>query len=188
MSKTALLVTDMLNDFVHGSLKCERAGTLIPVLQPLIAAARDAGVPVIYSNDAHLPVDVEMEVWGEHAMADTEGAQVIPELEPQPGDYQVTKRAYSAFHETGLDSVLRGLGVDRVLITGVHTHICGLHTAADAFFRGYRVGVVTDATEAFTAEDRTRGLEYIEKIYGAELVTSEQLIGEWQEAGDRVTA
>jgi len=179
---TALIVTDMLNDFVHGSLKCERAGKLVPVLQTLIAGARTAEVPIIFSNDAHLPVDVEIGVWGEHAMAGTEGAQVIPELAPQPGDYQIPKRTYSAFHGTGLDSVLRGLKADRVLITGVHTHICALHTAADAFFRGFKIAVVTDATDAFTEEDRLRGLDYIEKIYGAELLTSARVLAAWEEA------
>ncbi len=179
--KSALIVTDMLNDFVHGTLKCERAGKLVPVLQALIAGAREAGTPVIFSNDAHLPVDVEIGVWGEHAMAGTEGALVIPELAPQPGDYQIPKRTYSAFHGTGLDSVLRGLETDRVLITGVHTHICGLHTAADAFFRGFKIAVVTDATDAFTEQDRVQGLAYIEKIYGAEMVRSEDVLAGWKE-------
>ncbi|MGD8330545.1 MAG: isochorismatase family cysteine hydrolase [Acidobacteriota bacterium] len=179
---TALIVTDMLNDFVHGSLASERAGTLIPVLQELTAAAREAGVPVIFTNDAHLKVDVEMAVWGEHAMLNTEGAQVIPELAPQENDFQIPKRTYSAFHGTGLDSVLRGLDVNRVLLTGVHTHICGLHTAADAFFRGFKIAVVTDAINAFTAEDHAFGLEYIEKIYGAEMLTSDEVLAEWKEA------
>jgi len=152
--KSALIVTDMLNDFVHGTLKCERAGKLVPVLQALIAGAREAGTPVIFSNDAHLPVDVEIGVWGEHAMAGTEGALVIPELAPQPGDYQ---------------------------IPGVHTHICVLHTAADAFFRGFKIAVVTDATDAFTEQDRVQGLAYIEKIYGAEMVRSEEVLAGWKE-------
>lgn len=181
-ANSALLVTDMLNDFVHGSLASERAGSLIPVLQKLLAGAREAGVPVIYSKDAHLPIDVEMGVWGEHAMLNTEGAQVIPELAPQEGDFQIPKRTYSAFHGTGLDSVLRGLGVNRVLLTGVHTHICGLHTAADAFFRGFEIAVITDAINAFTAEDHAFGLEYIEKIYGAEMLTSEEVLAAWKEA------
>jgi len=179
---SALIVTDMLNDFVHGNLKCERALPLIPVLQELVAAARNAGVPVIYTNDAHLPVDVEIGVWGEHAMAGSEGAQVIPELAPHDGDFQIPKRTYSAFHDTGLDSLLRGLGVDRVLLTGVHTHICGMHTAADAFFRGFKVVVITDAINAFSAEDHARGLAYIEEMYGADLVSSDEVLAEWKEA------
>ena len=178
-SKQAVLVMDMLNDFLTGHLKCERAGKIVPGLQRLLSGARDAGVPVVYSRDAHLPTDFELRVWGEHAMADTPGAAVIPELAPEDGDFELPKRTYSAFHDTGMDQLLRGLGVETVVITGVHTHICGLHTAADAFFRGYRIIVVTDAVSAFTAEDQAYGLQYLEKIYGARMVSTDELLAEW---------
>jgi len=178
----AIIVMDMLNDFVSGDLRCDRASNIIPTLQRLLAGAREAGVPIVFANDAHLPVDVEIAVWGAHAMAGTEGAQVIPELEPQALDYQVPKRTYSGFHGTGLDSLLRGLHVDTVVITGVHTHICGLHTAADAFFRGFDIAVVTDATEAFTADDRDHALAYLERVYGAELVNADELLTRWKQA------
>ena len=183
-SKQAVLVIDMLNDFVTGELKCERAANIIPNLQRLLAGARTAGMPVVYSGDAHLPADFELSVWGEHAMAGTSGAQVIPELEPEPGDYQVPKRTYSAFHETGLESLLRGLGVDTVLITGLHTNICDRHTTADAFFRGFRITAVVDGTEAFTREEHEEGLAYLEKVYGAKLMTTDELLAEWQDAAE----
>jgi len=122
---------------------------------------------------------------GEHAMAGTEGAEVIPELAPRDGDHEIPKRTYSAFHETGLDPLLRGLGVDTVVVTGLHTDICDRHTTADAFFRGYRVIVVTDGTEAFSEEEHEGGLAYLEKVYGAELRTTDELLEQWEEsAGD----
>lgn len=181
-SHQAILVIDMLNDFITGELKCERAENIIPNLQRLLAGARQAGVPVIYSGDAHLPSDFELNVWGEHAMAGTEGAQVIPELAPQDGDYEVPKRTYSAFHETGLESLLRSLDVDTVVITGIHTNICDRHTTADAFFRGFHAEVVTDGVDAFTAEEHQQGLEYLEKVYGARLASTDELLSEWNEA------
>lgn len=58
------------------------------------------------------------------------------------------KRTYSAFHETGLDPLLRNLGVESVVITGLHANICDRHTTADAFFRGYGVIVPTDGVDA----------------------------------------
>ena len=84
----ALLVIDMLNDFVTGSLKNPRAETIIPTIHELVAAARAdrTGWLVVYANDAHLPQDFELRVWGEHAMAGTPGADVIPELAPAQGD------------------------------------------------------------------------------------------------------
>ena len=77
MSETeAILVLDMLNDFVTGTLKCDRAQPIIPVLGRLLEGARSAGVPIVYCGDAHLPQDFELRVWGEHAMAGTPGAHI----------------------------------------------------------------------------------------------------------------
>jgi nicotinamidase-related amidase len=69
----------MLNDFVTGDLKCERANCIIPKLKKLVEAARKHGIPVIYSNDAHYPQDVEVVAkWGKHAIKGTKGAETIP--------------------------------------------------------------------------------------------------------------
>ena len=59
----AVIVIDMLNDFVTGKLRCERADHIVPNLQKLLAAARQQGVHVVYSNDAHLKEDSELRVW-----------------------------------------------------------------------------------------------------------------------------
>jgi nicotinamidase-related amidase len=176
----AVLVIDMLVDFVTGKLRCERASRIIPNIKKLLEAARRHGMLVVYVGDAHLKGDKELELWGEHAMAGTRGAEVIPELEPWEGDYVLGKRTYSAFHETGLDMLLRSRGVDRVIITGLHTNICDRHTAADAFFRGYRIVVVEDGVEAFTEKDHLEGLEYLRKIYGAGVKKTEDVIREWE--------
>jgi len=77
-------------------------------------------------------------------MKGTEGSELVDELMPKEGDYVLEKRAYSAFHETGLDMLLRALGVYTVILTGLHTNICVRHTAADAFFKGYRIIVPID--------------------------------------------
>ena len=65
----AVIVIDMLKDFVHGKLKCERALRIIPNLRKLIESARSFGIPVIYVGDAHLPEDFELKLWGEHALS-----------------------------------------------------------------------------------------------------------------------
>lgn len=175
--KPAIVVIDMLEDFVNGGLKCERAQRILGPLGRLLAGARSAGVPVIYSNDAHLPeVDREFEVWGPHAVAGTPGAEVIEVLEPEDEDYVVPKRRYSGFFGTDLDALLRELNVDTVVLTGLHTNICVRHTAADAFQGGYSVVVPTDAVEAFTEEDHEGGIEYLKKVYGADLVTVDGLL------------
>ncbi len=177
MARYAILVIDMLNDFVYGALKCERAKRIIPCIKRLIEWAHEKGIPVIYANDAHVPdVDHEFKLWGPHAIKGTWGAQVIDELKPTSKDYVIEKRRYSAFYETGLDLLLRELGVDTVVLTGLHTNCCVKHTAADAFYRGYNIIVISDCVEAFTEEDHKWGLEYMRKIYGAKIMSLEEFI------------
>lgn len=180
--RPAIIVIDMAKDFVYGKLKCERAWRIIPNLKKLVEEARKLEVPVIYVNDAHLPVDPEIKLWGEHAMKGSEGMQVIDEIAPREGDYVLEKRVYSAFYETGLDLLLRSLGVDTVILTGLHTNICVRHTAADAFFRGYKIVVPSDAVEAFTEKDHVEGLEYLKRVYGAEITTVDKLLEELKKA------
>ena len=99
----------MLNDFVTGALEVKRAQAVIEPLQRLVVAARKNDVPVIYSNDAHYPQDVEVtRKWGTHAIKGTPGAQVICELKPENKDYIVEKRTYSGFFKTGLDTAAEG--------------------------------------------------------------------------------
>ncbi|WP_049972242.1 cysteine hydrolase family protein [Haladaptatus cibarius] len=180
----AVIVIDMLNDFVTGEIAAERAQRIIPTLDRLTGAAREHGIPVIYANDAHRPEDFELDVWGLHAMRGTEGAEVIPELEPESGDHVFEKRTYDAFYETGLDKHLRSLGVDRVVLTGLHTNMCIRHASAAAFFRGYPILVPEDCVDAFTEDDHRSGLQYLDDVYNAELTTAAELISEWERDED----
>ncbi|MGZ4318638.1 MAG: cysteine hydrolase family protein [Gaiellaceae bacterium] len=127
----ALVIVDMLEDFVHGALANPQAEAILPPLKELLAHFRRAGWVVVFANDAHEPGDAELAIWGEHAMAGTAGAQVVAELAPWPGPLEliVLKRVYGAFDGTELDERLRALNVDEVVLTGQHMHICIRHTA-----------------------------------------------------------
>ena len=105
--------------------------------------------------------------------AGTEGAKVIPELELCESDYVVPKRRYSGFFHTDLDLLLRELGVNTVVVTGLHTHMCVRHTSADAYQLGYDIVVIKDATNSFTAEDYEYGLKYLKDTYGAEITDTD---------------
>lgn len=178
--KEAILVVDMLNDFVTGALKCERGLAIVPQTAKLLDGARKAGVPVIFCNDAHVKgIDHELKLWGDHAIAGTYGAQVIPELNLSEIDYVVPKRRYSGFFHTDLDLLLKELGVDTVIMTGLHTHMCVRHTSADAYCLGYNVVVAKDATNSFTEEDYTYGLKYLITTYGAEITDVDSLVAKW---------
>lgn len=177
LDKPAILVVDMLNDFVTGALTCERARAIVPATAALLDAARAAGVPVIFCNDAHRPgIDRELEIWGDHAIVGTEGAEVIPELNLCEKDYVVPKRRYSGFFQTDLDILLKELGVKTVVMTGLHAHMCVRHTSADAFCLGYNVVVAKEATDSFTEEDYLNGLAYLKTCYGADAYSNEELI------------
>ena len=176
-NNTAILVVDMLNDFVTGALKCDRGLKIVPKTAQLLEGARKAGVPVIFCNDAHLKeIDHELKLWGDHAIAGTKGAEVIPELELCDKDYVVPKRRYSGFFHTDLDLLLHELGVDTVVMTGLHTHMCVRHTSADAYCLGYNVVVASDATDAFTEEDYKSGIKYLKEVYGARVYTVDELL------------
>lgn len=189
LKRPAVLVIDMLNDFVKGKLKCDRATRIIPNVKQLLENARERQIPIFYCNDEHLPIDTyEMKLWGPHAMKGTEGAKMIDELKPSDGnktedmtkkkiktteEYVIPKRTYSAFDGTGLDKALRGIydgkGADTLIITGLHTNICDRHTCYDAFVRGFNIIVPEDGVEAFTEEEHKSGLEYMKRVYGAKI-------------------
>ena len=172
----AVIVIDMLEDFVYGALKNERAKRIIPNIVKLLSYARKQGWLVVYANDAHLPGDPEEKVWGPHALAGTSGAQVIKDLKRHKGDYVLGKRTYSAFYETGLDLLLRQHEVDTVILTGQHTHICVRHTSADAFAKNYSIVVPEDCVESFSDPDHNGGLAYLKMCYGAKVVKANDLI------------
>lgn len=171
----------MLNDFIKGSLKCERALEIIPNISTLLNVARSNQIPIFYCVDEHLTTDsYELDLWGPHAMKGTVGQQVIDELKPLKEDSVITKRTYSAFDRTNLDRslarVYEGKGVDTIIITGVHTHICGKHTSYDAFTRGLKIIIAEDGVQAFSEKDHLSGLEYIRKIYGADIIKINNII------------
>jgi len=169
----ALLIIDMLNDFVYGPLKIPAAKDVVPKIKKLADLFRLHKKPVIYLRDSHVKgVDLELGLWGEHAIEGTWGSEVIEELKPQASDFVVAKRRYSGFFATDLDLLLRELKVVRLILTGVVTDICVLHTAADAFFRGYEVIVVSDATASLAPERHERALNYMKEVYGAKILSS----------------
>ena len=177
IQNAAILVVDMLNDFVTGALACDRGKAIVPATAQLLEAARKKNIPVIFCNDAHIKgIDRELKLWGDHAIAGTKGAEVIPELGLCEKDYVVPKRRYSGFFQTSLDILLKELGVQTVIMTGLHAHMCVRHTSADAYCLGYNVIVAKEATDSFTEEDYLNGLAYLKTCYGADAYSNEELI------------
>lgn len=178
--RIAILVNDMLNDFIAGALKSDRASKIIPSIKELVSVARMKGIPVFYCNDEHVEGDPELKIWGPHAMRGTEGSKVISELEPDQHDRIVPKRFYGSFDSTKLDTLLKGsyggMGITTLIITGIHTHICVKHTSYGAFTRGYNIIIPEDAVSAFTGEDHEAGLSYIKNNYGAHVMSTSEIL------------
>lgn len=137
-------------------------------------------MPVIHCNDAHLPEDFELRVWGPHAMRGTPGAETIPEVKPEPKDIVLEKRTYSAFYETGVDHILRAHDVKELVIAGLPMNICDRHTSPDAFFRGYVPVIPDDGVEATDEQAHLSGLDYLKTIYGAKITHSDAVMKAWK--------
>ncbi len=174
MKNEALLVIDMLNDFVlpGAPLEVPETRNVIKNIRREIDAARAAGRPVIYVCDKHTPDDKEFRTfgWPAHGVRGTKGAEVVEELKPRPGDVVVHKTTYSSFLGTDLESILRARGIDSVRLTGCVTHICILFTAYESVLRDYAVTVVRNGVAGITKEDHDAALRIMQNVMKAEIV------------------
>jgi len=107
----------------------------------------------------------------EHCVRGTAEAELIPKLSAYEGEV-IPKRRYSAFYGADLESRLADLAPDKVVICGVCTDICVMHTAADARNRDYSVEVPVDCVATFDPEAHYSALQHMDKILGAKLVPS----------------
>ena len=180
-SRTALIVVDMENDFVAPGAPMETpAGRdMLPQLRQAIDFCRETGIRVIYTTHAHRVDGCDMgmydDLWPPIAsraglVDDTPGIEIYPEIAPAPGEIVIKKHRYSGFFGTDLDIILRGSGVDTVVITGVTTENCCHATARDALFRDYRVVFLSDATATFDYPDVGQGGMSADEVHHATLV------------------
>lgn len=143
----------------------------------IVDAARAAGLPVVFCDDAHIPgVDQELLLWGEHGIRGR--AVPNPALGAGSGerDFIVPKRRYSGFFGTDLDLLLRELGIKTLIAVGEDTNICVLHTLADAYFLGYESIVAEDATRTFLCGTQEAGIEHFQKCYGSVIATTDEVV------------
>jgi nicotinamidase-related amidase len=182
-SKTALIVVDMQNDFVAPGAPMEvPAGrAMLPHLQRALACCRERGIPVIYTAHVFRAGGCDLGRFADDpnhgsiaqgkALVDgTPGVAIFPTIAPRPGEVVIRKLRYSAFYGTDLEIVLRGLGVTRVVITGVTTENCCHATARDALFRDFRVVFLSDATATRDYPDLGYGGMTADEVHRATLV------------------
>jgi len=184
--KAALLVIDMQNDFLldDAPLFTEGGKAVVPNLKRLVNACREVKIPVIYTGHAHEDPARDggmTAVWWpelknkEALVLGSLGAAVHSELAPRPGEKIIYKHRYSAFYNTDLEIVLRGLKIEDLVITGLMTNICCESTARDAFFRDFRVFFLADGTGSVSEELHVGSLRALAYAF-AYVTTVEEIV------------
>ncbi len=174
---TAVIVVDMQKDFCYddGALFVgEHVKDIIPKIGTLVEEARSAGLQLVFTQDWHSPDDDEFAIWGRHCVQNTMGAELIDELSAENA-FMVRKKKYSAFFESGLEAHLRATGVRALIITGVVTNICVLHTAIDAALRGFMIVVPEDCVAALDDYGQEYGLYHIENVLKGRVTRSDAI-------------
>jgi nicotinamidase-related amidase len=189
--RPALLVLDLINALVHPDGKyaadgfCEQVARrgVLERAATAIERARAAGVPVIHvvvgfsPGYADWPASSELFASardGDRVLLGTWGTQVHDALKPAPDEPVVEKRRVSPFFGTHLDVLLRNLGVNTLLLTGVTTDLVVLSTARDGHDRDYRVEVLEDATATDNQETHDAALRLMART--ATVTTVEQAL------------
>jgi ureidoacrylate peracid hydrolase len=165
---TAVLVIDMQNDTVHaegayatsGAVEHAVAQDVIANVGRVVAAAHAAAAPVFFSRIVVYPVaglsganaPIFQMLAPDTFKVDSWGAQIVDELTPAAGDVVLDRTRMSVFNGTGIDSMLRNLGIETLVVVGAWTNMAVEHTVRDAADHGYRVTLVEDATSSLSAE------------------------------------
>ena len=177
--ETAVLVVDMQKDFCYedGALFVgDAVRRIIPNIRALLEDAQRKGLQLIFTQDWHSPEDDEFAVWGRHCVEYTRGAELIDELaEVEERAFVVRKQKYTAFFETELEAHLIEKGIRKLIIVGVATNICVLHTAIDASLRGFEIIVPEDCVAALSDYEQEYSLYHIKNVLKG-IVTSSDAI------------
>ncbi len=196
--KKALLLVDLIKGFgqegYDKNMYCKNVEKIKRNLQELVEYANKNNMPIIYCCDSHQINDPELEInggpWKNHCMKDTESSEIVDWLPSQglvkltnadsnkgindkKGNnnlFRIDKRAYSGFYNTVLDNLLKYNKIQEVYIAGLVTSICVQHTAADAFFRGYKVNIVENGCADISAEKHENTIGYMKDDYSAKIV------------------
>jgi nicotinamidase-related amidase len=167
----AVLVIDMLRGFMEEGypLYCGAgACKIIPEVERVLDAEIRKGSKIFFITDCHAPDDLEFKMFPPHCIEGSIESQVIPELK-RFANKTISKQRYSAFYNTELEKELKKLKPEKIIVCGVCTDICVMHTVADARNRDYAVEVPADCVASFDNEAHKWALEHMEKVLGARL-------------------
>jgi nicotinamidase-related amidase len=169
-----LVVIDLQKGIVAGSV-----ASVVPNATALATAFREHDLPFVLVNvTGRAPGRSDADSRGGHGSTTTlpsGWADIIDELGPRPGDHLITKRRRSAFHDTGLDTLLRDLGVTQIVLAGVATSSGVESTARSGHDHGYHVVLATDAMADPDPDSHRHSLQRVFPKLG-ETTTSAEII------------
>jgi len=180
-TRAALVVIDMENDFVApgAPFEVEAARQLLPKLKQVIGFCRDVGISVIYTTHVHRRdgsdagrfADIYPPIADGVGLVDgTPGIEIYDKIAPRPDEIIIKKHRYSAFFATDLDVILRGRGIDTVIVAGVTTEDCCHATARDAMFNDYHVAFLSDCTGTYAYPDMGYGELSADEVHRSSLI------------------
>lgn len=173
MTKVAILVIDMQRDFLAEAphYSTEQVKSIIPHISKLLHLGRQARVPIIYvvtefrrdgSDTPKYSFSEPRRLLKERGLREgSDGAKVVGELTPENSDHIVKKKRESAFYQTDLELLLRGLGVETVIVAGFASDGCVKCTVLDASYRDYLAIIPTECVGTISEERNKRALEDI---------------------------
>ena len=185
VTKTALIIIDMQNDFALPGAPMSVAGAMavLPNIKRVLAHFRDHGLPVFHVVREYRADGSDIEATRlqgfladkPYCVPGTKGCEIVTGLEPLPGEYRIVKNRFSAFMHTELDFMLRRLEVDTIVVCGIQYPNCIRTTIFDGVAHGYNVILVTDAAGAQTEETARANILDIANIGVRCVITDEFL-------------
>lgn len=175
---TCLLLIDLINDFdfPRGEELFERARPIAPRVADLKRKVRDANIPCVYVNDnfGRWRSDLKDIVhWA--SRDDSRGRSLVELLIPDSKDYFVLKPKHSAFYQTPLELLLKHLGAQRLILTGVSTNSCVLFTANDAYMRDLELCVPRDCVAACNDLEQDFAINHMKCMLNADVSPSHEI-------------
>lgn len=157
-NKLALLVIDMQNFFLNPESPTFTCGGLaiLPTVSRLIKTFREADRPVIFTKHVHHPSGIDAGImkwwWEGMCLEGSQESEIHSDIDPLPEEKIINKHRYSAFYNTDLETILRCLKVEDLVVTGIMTNMCCESTARDAYYRDFRVFFPADGTGSINEE------------------------------------
>jgi nicotinamidase-related amidase len=178
--KDGLIIVDVFTGFDHedGDNLLASFSEHVPAMVEVIAAARGAGIPIVYVNDQFERWDADAPGLVRSVLAVRPSGEVIAPLAPQPGDRFVLKPRYSAFDHTALALLLQELEIERIVLIGSATEGCVVQTGIDAREAGFKVTIVADACATNDPGLAEIALRYAEEVGGMRISNASALAAE----------